>query len=121
MDVEADSERLGFDVQWEGMEQAEKGSHRIHEDHRKDGSRFARLLVSEIRLHNTELVRQGRVGGDIYKRLREQIERGREIYERRVHPAVRAKEDYFDAEVIRILAGGEQSLLGEEYPGPRIG
>ena len=118
VDVEAGSRRLGSDGQWKGMEQAEEGSRRIHEDHREDGIRFARLLVSEIRLHNIELVRQGRVEGDVYKRLREQIERGREIYERRVHPAVRAKKDFFDIEVLRILAGGERSLLGEEYPGP---
>jgi len=119
--IEADPVKLGSDSQRKDMKQAEEGSRGIYEGHRKDGSRFARLLVSEIRLHNIELVRQGRVRGNIYRRLHEEIERGREIYERRVHPDVRAKKDYFDAEVIRILAGGEQSLLGEEYPGPCIG
>ncbi len=120
LSIEADPAKLDSDSQRKDMKQAEEVSRGIYEGHRKDGSRFARLLVSEIRLHNIELVRQGRVRGDIYRRLHEKIERGREIYERRVHPDVRAEKDYFDAEVIRILAGGEQSLLGEEYPGPRI-
>ena len=119
--IEVDPERLVPGGQRKDMKQVEEGSRGIQEEHRKDGIRFARLLVSEIRLHNTDLVRKGRLRGDVYKRLHEEIERGREIYERRVHPDIRAKKDYFDAEVIRILAGGEQSLLGEGYPGPRIG
>ena len=45
--------------------------HRLHTDAR----RFARLLVSEIKLYNEQKVRDGRTQGDIYDRLREDIDR----------------------------------------------
>ena len=87
---------------------------------REEALRFARLLVSEIKLYNSEAVEEGRGTADIYDRLRHDIDRSWEMYESRAHPSVRSEEDCFDAEVVRILASGERDLLGKQYPGPRV-
>ena len=88
--------------------------------YKEEALRFARLLVLEIKLYNVEIVEQGRVSSNIYERLRLDIERGREMYKMRVHAKVQSQEDYYDTELVRILALGERGLLGSEYPGPCI-
>jgi hypothetical protein len=77
-----------------------------------DAKRFARLVVSEIKLYNEAKVAEGRRTKDIYERLKEDIERGRQMYHDRVPGAVRDTTDYFHDELVRILAGGDASALG---------
>ncbi|HVO10737.1 MAG TPA: hypothetical protein VMX54_08325 [Vicinamibacteria bacterium] len=77
-----------------------------------DAKRFARLVVSEIKLYNEAKVTEGRRTKDIYERLREDIERGRQMYRDRVPASVRNTTDYFQDELVRILAGGDASALG---------
>ncbi len=77
-----------------------------------DAKRFARLVVSEIKLYNEAKVTEGRRTRDIYERLKEDIERGRQMYHDRVSPGVRESTDYFLDELVRILAGGDASALG---------
>jgi hypothetical protein len=86
---------------------------RLHNDAR----RFARLLVSEIKLYNEQKVREGRMENDIYERLREDIDRSREMYDKRVAPPVAARYDYFHQEIVNTLAEGDPSKLGGSYPG----
>lgn len=74
--------------------------------------RFARLLVSEIKLYNEESVKQGRQFKDLAMRLREDIARSRALYDQRIPPPVRAQTDYFHGELVRQLADGDASLLG---------
>ena len=74
--------------------------------------RYARLLVSEIKLYNESAVRVGRQKRDLLERLRAEIGRARHLYEDRVPPAVRARRDYFDEELVQTLADGNASLLG---------
>ena len=64
---------------------------RLHNDAR----RFARLLVSEIKLYNEKKVKEGRNQSDIYDRLRDDIERSREMYAKRVAPPVAARPTTF--------------------------
>ncbi|HEV7499353.1 MAG TPA: GAF domain-containing protein [Vicinamibacteria bacterium] len=78
----------------------------------EDAKRFARLVVSEIKLYNEAKVNEGRRNKDIYERLKEDIERGRQMYADRVAPPVRDSTNYFYDELVRILAGGDQSALG---------
>jgi hypothetical protein len=78
-----------------------------------DAKRFARLVVSEIKLYNEAKVTEGRKTKDIYERLKEDIERGRQMYHDRVPPAVRDVSDYFRDELVRILAGGDPAALGQ--------
>ncbi|MEZ5308313.1 MAG: hypothetical protein R2684_14300 [Pyrinomonadaceae bacterium] len=89
---------------------------RLHNDAR----RFARLLVSEIKLYNEQKVKEGRESSDLYERLREAIDRSREMYDKRVQPPVAAKFDYFNYELINTLAEGDDSKLGASYPGPAV-
>jgi hypothetical protein len=77
-----------------------------------DAKRFARLVVSEIKLYNEAKVTEGRKTRDIYERLKEDIERGRQMYHDRVSAPVRESSDYFHAELVRILAGGDPTALG---------
>jgi hypothetical protein len=89
---------------------------RLHNDAR----RFARLLVSEIKLYNEQKVKEGREAGDLYERLREAIDRSREMYDKRVQPSVAARFDYFHYELVNSLAEGDVSKLGENYPGATV-
>ncbi len=74
--------------------------------------RYARLLVSEIRMYHEPLVDAGRRSRDLRTRLRGEIDRARRLYEARVPPAVRDRSDYFEQELVRTLADGDRTLLG---------
>ncbi len=89
---------------------------RLHNDAR----RFARLLVSEIKLYNEQKVKEGRDSSDLYERLREAIDRSREMYDKRVQPPVAARFDYFHYEVVSTLAEGDENKLGTSYPGATV-
>jgi hypothetical protein len=85
-----------------------------------EAKRFARLLVSEIKLYNEKHVIEGRGNRDLYLRLKRDIDRSREMYEKRISPVVSRKTDYFHDEIIRILGDNDPSTLGSDYPGPRV-
>ncbi len=78
----------------------------------EEARRLARLLVSEIKLYNEEQVEAGRRNRDIYERLREDIDRSRQMYEERVEPRLAKSTDYFYQELVRILAAGDSKALG---------
>ena len=85
-----------------------------------DARRFARLLVSEIKLYNEQKVSEGREAGNLYEQLKEAIDRSREMYDKRVQPAVASKFDYFHYEVVNSLADGQDTRLGAGYPGATV-
>lgn len=85
-----------------------------------DARRFARLLVSEIKLYNEQKVLDGRRTSDLYDRLKEDVDRSRQMYEKRVAPSVAAKFDYFYDELVSTLAEGDPSKLGSDCPGPSV-
>lgn len=80
----------------------------MHEEAR----RLARLLVSEIKLYNEDQVEDGRRNRDLYERLKEDIDRSRQMYEERVDPRILRSTDYFYQELVRILAAGDSRALG---------
>ncbi|MFB0519568.1 MAG: hypothetical protein ACETWC_09845, partial [Acidobacteriota bacterium] len=80
---------------------------KIHEE----AQRFARLLVSEIKLYNEVEVTLGRKNQDIYQRLKEDIERSRDTYNKRF-PTLASTADYFHEQLVKILAEGDKSALG---------
>jgi hypothetical protein len=73
--------------------------------------RYARLLVSEIKLYHESAVIEGRRDRDLAARLGGEINRARAMYEQRVPPHVRERAEYFHAEVVRTLANGDGGLL----------
>jgi hypothetical protein len=85
-----------------------------------EARRFARLLVSEIKLYNEQKVRDGRDASDLYERLREDIDRSRQMYDKRVRPEVSSRYDYFDHELVNMLAEGDRNKLGADYPGATV-
>ena len=75
--------------------------------------RYARLLVSEIKLYHEPAVAAGRLERNLAVRLGGEIARARVLYEQRVPAEVRRRTDYFDAELVRTLANGDATLLGQ--------
>jgi hypothetical protein len=107
--------RYGQDVELP-VEVASEEERRLHNDAR----RFARLLVSEIKLYHEQKVAEGRSQGDLYQRLREYIDRSREMYDKRVKPEVAQRYDYFHNELVNTLAEGDEAKLGSAYPGATV-
>jgi hypothetical protein len=97
-----------------GSIQGSETEQRAHNDAR----RFARLLVSEIKLYNAAKVNDGRRNYDLYERLKDEIDRSRKVYDKRVSPAVAARFDYFYDELVQTLAEGDPAKLGKDCPGP---
>jgi hypothetical protein len=83
--------------------------------HRK-ARRFAKLLVEEIKLYNQPRVVEGKHNRDLYDRLREDIEKSRMTYQKRYGETPVAAADYFNQELIRILADNDVSLMGASFP-----
>ena len=102
---------VGFDVA-----QLSEADQRIH----RDAKRFAKLLVSEIELYNKAKVMEGRKTADLYKRLKSDIDRSRQTYEKRFGKTVAKQYDYFHEELVKTLAGNDSSLLGPDYSGPSV-
>ena len=73
--------------------------------------RYARLLVSEIKLYHEAAVADGRRDRNLATRLGGEIARARALYEERVPPQVRQRGDYFHDELVRLLADGDATLL----------
>jgi hypothetical protein len=82
------------------------------EDETTAARRFARLLVSEIKLYNEGAVRVGRERRDLLQRLGEEIDRARRVYEERVPATVPSRAQHFHNELVQTLAGGDSALLG---------
>ena len=80
------------------------------EDH--SARRYARLLVSEIKLYNEAAVRTGREKRDLLARLGPEIERARRLYEERIPSSILARGKYFQEELVHTLADGDAALLG---------
>ncbi|HKP46513.1 MAG TPA: hypothetical protein VJT50_07930 [Pyrinomonadaceae bacterium] len=113
--AQAPRRRYGADVELP-VEVANDEERRFHTDAR----RFARLLVSEIKLYKESQVNEGRSRNDLYDRLREDIERSREMYDKRVKPEVAQRYDYFHHELVNTLAEGDAAKLGNSYPGATV-
>jgi hypothetical protein len=74
--------------------------------------RYARLLVSEIKLYNEAAVKTGRERRDLLTRLRPEIDRARRMYDERVASSVGDRAQYFQQELVQTLADGDPALLG---------
>ena len=82
------------------------------DERHEEARRFAKLLVSEIKLYNERAVQEGREQGNIYARLKEDIDRSRQMYDERIPEDVRSKTNFFHEELVRTLADGRVEALG---------
>jgi hypothetical protein len=81
------------------------------DDADSSAKRYAKLLVSEIKLYHEPAVVAGRRDRDLAMRLGGEIARARVLYEQRVPQTVRSRTDYFRDELVRTLANGDATLL----------
>lgn len=102
---------------WQDPRENAKEEKRLHDE----AWRCARLLVDQIEVRARKPVDLGRRNKDLYLRLKDEIERSRKVYARQVAPKVAAQVDYFHRELVRILANGDETLLGRDDPGPSTG
>ena len=84
-------------------------------DTHKRAHRFARLLIDEIKLYNKAKVEDGLKSRDLYDRMRDDIDKSRATYVKRYGHTVAASADYFVQELIRGLAQGDASALGNNF------
>lgn len=82
-----------------------------NDDEIQGARRYARLLVSEIKLYNEGAVRVGREKRDLGRRLRDEIDRARRLYEQRIGPSLPDRDVYFHQELVQTLADGDASLF----------
>jgi hypothetical protein len=82
------------------------------DERREEARRFAKLLVSEIKLYNERAVQEGREQGNLYHRLKEDIDRSRQMYDERIPEDVRSSSNFFYEELVRTLADGRAEALG---------
>src|SRR5215470_3153267 len=85
------------------------------DDLHKKARRFAKLLVEEIKLYNQPKVAEGKSNRDLYQRLKEDIEKSRATYEKRYGETPAASADYFNQELVRILADNDPGLMGVSF------
>jgi hypothetical protein len=81
------------------------------DDEAPGARRYARLLLSEIKMYNDGAVRAGCERRDLLQRLEPEIDRARQLYEERIAPSP-ARDLYFRQELVQTLANGDSSLLG---------
>jgi hypothetical protein len=82
--------------------------------------RFARVQVAQIRLYQSERVKNGRATHDLYTSVREEIDSAREAFRRDYLNASESMVDYLHLELVRTLANDDFEVLGREYPGPMV-
>ena len=85
------------------------------DDLHKKAKRFAKLLVEEIKLYNQPKVAEGKNNRDLYDRLKEDIEKSRATYDKRYGETPAASADYFNQELVRILADNDPQLMGASF------
>ncbi|MFL6280756.1 MAG: GAF domain-containing protein [Vicinamibacterales bacterium] len=90
----------------------ETASPTANDDEVQGARRYARLLVSEIKLYNEGAVRVGRERRDLRTRLHDEIDRARRLYEQRIGSSVPDRDTHFQQELVQTLADGDASLLG---------
>jgi len=87
------------------------------QDLHRRAQKFARVAVQDILLYKRDQVNQGRKNKDLYNRLKDEIDKSREIYERRFARITHHPIDHFYNEVLSVLAEGDPAALGH-YPYP---
>jgi hypothetical protein len=82
--------------------------------------RFARVQVAEIRLYQSEKVKNARAAHDLYTSLKEEIDAAREAFRREFLNASDSMVDYLHLELVRTLANDDAEVLGPNYPGAMV-
>ncbi|WP_291272178.1 hypothetical protein [Geothrix sp.] len=80
---------------------------------RAAAERLARVLVDDVELYFPEKVTQARVKGNLYRLLRDELERSRATFVDRFGESIEVQHRIFTSTVIHHLCEGDASKLGE--------
>jgi hypothetical protein len=83
------------------------------EDEDEAARRYARLVISEIKLYHGDAVAEGRRERDLATRLGGEIARARALYEQHVPAHLRRADEHFHAELVRTLGDGDENLFAK--------
>lgn len=110
------TERPDIGIRRSSADTAEAAHISLNEDE-ESARRYARLLVSDIKLYHEGEVAAGRREHDLATRLGAEIARARVLYEQRVPRGLRENGDFFHEELVHTLADGDRDLLGHTTSG----
>ena len=77
------------------------------------------MTVAEAQLARPEACAAGRSAGDLYLFLQTEIDRARDSF-RKQFMVVPSMVDYLHLELVRVLAEGDETLMGAEYSGAMV-
>lgn len=78
------------------------------------------MKVAEMRLYHPQELRKGVFEGNIYGSLGREIDRARADFLQTFLSKSPTMVDYLHLEILRSLAHEDDTLLGEDYPGPMV-
>ena len=64
--------------------------------------------MSDVALYNQEAVIEGIRNGNLFELLRNDVQEGRELFEKRVPAAIRAKKDYYQEAFDNFIAAARK-------------
>lgn len=73
--------------------------------------RFARIIVSDIALYNQTAVIEGIKQGTFYELLKNDVDEGRDLYEKRVPAAIKSKKDYFQEAFDNFIEAARKKIV----------
>lgn len=66
-------------------------------------NRLARAIASDVSLYNEQKIVEGIVNDDLFNKLRDEIEEGRELYKSRVSPDLYQRSNFYDRAIVDVL------------------
>jgi hypothetical protein len=92
-------------------------------DSHKKAYRSARVAVQDLLAYpqNQEKISEGRRNKNLYRSLKEEIDKNRETYQKRYGQTAARSYDYLHFELVTKLAENKPELLGPDYPGEMTG
>ena len=73
--------------------------------------RFARIIVSDIALYNQEAVLEGITHGTFFELLKNDVQEGRELYEKRVPAVIKSRKDHYQEAFDNFIAAARKKIL----------
>ncbi len=80
------------------------------QDPHERAKRLARLIVSDLILYNQQKIMEGIRNDTLFELLGEEIQKGREYYERNVDPLVLSETNYFNEILVDMLLKGKGNI-----------
>jgi hypothetical protein len=86
----------------------------------KKAKRFAKVTVQDLAMYKKAEIAKGLENRDLYKRLKDEIDRSKATYDKRFEKIAEHNVDYLYEEIVRVLTKDDPGALGD-YPYPTPG